>query len=760
MAWRRGGRRTTIALAALAAFTLFFYRQVLFGGQVVVFRDQYALLMALDWVVRMLSQWEWPPLWTPLQVLGKPLAADPLAAVWYPPNWLLRRLPFPLGWNASLAVHHALATAGLFALLRSRGVVPAAAALGGVLFGFGGMLVSSDNMINALQSAAWAPWTVLAFDTWLARRGRAWLVATAAGLALTLLGGMPEAFLLEVLLFAALAVDRRPHGGPTLARAARAAFAAVALAIGLGAVQFVPTAEYLLHSTRVEGLSLDGVMRLALRPLGVFAVLLPRRYLDPSGGFHETAGLWESDFVDAPWALSLYLGPLLAVAAAARLDPRRRRLWLALGIACLLPALGDALPGYRWTVAQLPLLRTLRHPEKFLFVVHGLLAVAAALGLDAALREPARFRRIAVAALALAGVCALAAAALWWRPSFARDLLRDDLWIAVGLSLAIAALAGLGRRRPAIAGLALLALAAADLWRVNGDLLPTVPNAELRRLPPTARTMIRGDDPLRIYSDGVGRPPVAAFPDEFVQQQNLLLMEVANYFAIANLNAPSSINLRDHERLAELIEALPAERLAALFAALNTAYVTSPKALGRYPGLEPVLTPQSPIEAYVYRVANVARRAYVPSEIEPVGHADEALAYLRVAERPAERVAVAAADVPLGGIPSQMRGTVSLAAYRSTEIELEAQMETAGLVVLTDTYYPGWEAEVDGAPTPIVRANYVARAVFVGPGTHQVVFRYRPDSYRNGWWISIVSLIVAGTMALRSSPQRRRDAET
>ena len=224
-------------------------------------------------------------------------------------------------------------------------------------------------------------------------------------------------------------------------------------------------------------------MRLALRPLGVFAFLLPRHYLDASGAFHETAALWEGDLTDAPWALTLYLGPLLAVAAAARIERRSAWLWAAIGLGFLALACGDALPGYRWTIAHLPLLRAARHPEKFLLVVHGLLAVLAALGLDAARCDPARFRRVAIAALLLATACAATAAALAVRPSLARDLLRGDLCIAVGLSLLIAALALLGARRPAIATLALLGLAAADLYRVNGQLLPTVAWDDLRRVP-------------------------------------------------------------------------------------------------------------------------------------------------------------------------------------------------------------------------------------------------------------------------------------
>lgn len=746
---RRGWRTLGALAAALVVYTLFFYRDLLFERRVTVFRDQYAILLPLDWVVRFLSQWSWPPLWTPFQVLGKPLAADPLAAVYYPPNWGLRLLPFPLGYNASLAVHHALAVLGLYVLLRRRGSGREAAAFGGLLFGFGGLFVAFDNMSNAVQSSTWLPWTLVAFDAWCERPRGSRLVATAGGLALTLLGGMPEVFFFAQALCAAIALEHRRRGGPTLPRAALALAAANALGIGFGAVQLLPTAEYLLRSSRVAGLELESVMRLALRPLGLFAFLVPRHYVDAAGAFHETAALWEGDFSDAPWALTLYLGPLLVVAAAARIERRSLLLWSAIGVAFLALACGDALPGYRWTIAHLPLLRAARHPEKFLLVAHLLLAAVAAVGLDAACRDPSRFRRIALAALALALTGGAAAAVLGLRPSLGRDLLRGDLLIAGALALLIAGVALVGRRRPALAAGALLALAAADLYRVNGRLLPTVDWSELRRVPPTLQAMQRGDDPLRIYSDGVGRPPVAPFPDAFHQERHLLLMEVANLFAVANLNAPASINLRDHERLAELIESLPAERVAPLFAALNTAYVTSGKDLRRYPGLELARAPRSAIDAYVYRVAGVAPRAYVPAEIEPVGRAEDAIDYLRRASAPAARVAVAAADVPLGGIPERMRGTVTLSAYRAEAVEVDAAMDTAGLVVLSDTFYPGWEADVDGAPAPIVRANYFSRGVFVDRGAHHIVFRYRPGSHRAGLLASSLALLIALALILR-----------
>jgi Bacterial membrane protein YfhO len=755
---RRSQARPTgvLLLAAVVAYALFFYRDVLFQQRVAVFRDQYTIVLAIDYVVRALSQFDWPPLWTPFQVLGKPLAADPLSAVYYPFNWFLRLLPWPLGYNASLALHHLWAAVGMYCLLRHRSISRLAAGFGAVLFGFGGLFVSFDNMINALQSAAWAPWTLLAFDMWCVRPAFATLAATAVGLAMTLLGGMPEVFLFENTVFVALVVDRwHGAGRPTLARAAAACFAANLLAIGIGAVQLVPTAEYLLQSSRVSGLNPAGVMRLALRPLGVFAFLLPRHYVDPSGRFHEIAALWEGDLSDAPWALTLYLGPALAFAAAAggMLSRFQRRWWLAVGMVFLALALGPLVPGYRWAVENVSLLRAVRYPEKFLLVVHGLLCVAAALGFESALREPQRFRIVRRVAIVFAAIAVLAALAVHLRPSFERELLATDLLIATAGFALVAGLASLGRVRPQGAALAFLALAAIDLYRVNGQLLPTVAWSETLREPSSALGIRRGNDPLRIYSDAIGRPAVPSFPDGFLQEQNLLLMEVANYYGIANLNAPSSINLRDHELLASLTEHVPRQQVAPLFAALNTAYVTSPKDLQRYPGLVPVLKPTSTVEAYVYEVEGVTPRAFVAPTLEPVADAPAALGYMHGSVAPAERVAVERSAIP-PGLPAAMAGSVRIETYRPQEIELAASMQSDGLVVLSDSFYPGWEATIDGQPAPIVRANYFARGVFVPAGEHRVVFTYRPLSFRVGAIVSILTCALV-LLGLATSSIRR-----
>ena len=54
-----------------------------------------------------------------------------------------------------------------------------------------------------------------------------------------------------------------------------------------------------------------------------------------------------------------------------------------------------------------------------------------------------------------------------------------------------------------------------------------------------------------------------------------------------------------------------------------------------------------------------------------------------------------------------------------------------GVLALHALYYPGWVAEIDGKPAPVLRADVLFRGVEVPPGHHRIVFRYAPFSLDN-----------------------------
>lgn len=90
-------------------------------------------------------------------------------------------------------------------------------------------------------------------------------------------------------------------------------------------------------------------------------------------------------------------------------------------------------------------------------------------------------------------------------------------------------------------------------------------------------------------------------------------------------------------------------------------------------------------------------------------------------------------------------GTAEIVSLSANKVTITTESQHASLLVLTDSYYPGWKAYVDGKETQIYRADGLVRAVFVPAGTHNIEFSYMPESFVAGATISIVSAaILAG----------------
>jgi len=140
----------------------------------------------------------------------------------------------------------------------------------------------------------------------------------------------------------------------------------------------------------------------------------------------------------------------------------------------------------------------------------------------------------------------------------------------------------------------------------------------------------------------------------------------------------------------------------------------------------------------VYENVEVLPRAFGLYQALAAPDDEVTLALLRdPATDPARQVILGETEVPTA--PAALPDTppaVRLVSYRAEEVRLEADLEAPGYVVLTDAYYPGWVAEVDGRPASILRADVYFRAVALEPGHHQVVFRYRPTSVHLGLAIS------------------------
>jgi membrane protein YfhO len=158
-------------------------------------------------------------------------------------------------------------------------------------------------------------------------------------------------------------------------------------------------------------------------------------------------------------------------------------------------------------------------------------------------------------------------------------------------------------------------------------------------------------------------------------------------------------------------------------------------------------------EVRIYERARALPRAFVVWRFRRFEGGPAVLAALRSAEfRPAEE-ALLEADPGLPRTDAAGQAQVTIVSHEPERVVVRAALSDPGLLVLADSYYPGWEARVDGRERPVLVADYVLRAVALERGDHQVEFVFRPRSFRRGRALSVISLLglCAGALAWRSA---------
>jgi membrane protein YfhO len=93
-----------------------------------------------------------------------------------------------------------------------------------------------------------------------------------------------------------------------------------------------------------------------------------------------------------------------------------------------------------------------------------------------------------------------------------------------------------------------------------------------------------------------------------------------------------------------------------------------------------------------------------------------------------------------------------------TDLRVSTSTTEPRLLVVSEMYYPGWRAYVDGVETPILRTNYLFRGVVVPGGRHVVRFAYLPSSVIAGAAVSALALLAAAVLLYRSRPSAVRPA--
>jgi hypothetical protein len=103
----------------------------------------------------------------------------------------------------------------------------------------------------------------------------------------------------------------------------------------------------------------------------------------------------------------------------------------------------------------------------------------------------------------------------------------------------------------------------------------------------------------------------------------------------------------------------------------------------------------------------------------------------------------------LAGAPLRSPSVIRITRYEPCQVEVEAEMTASGLLILSDTYYPGWKVTVDGQPASLLRVNYALRGVYLPAGEHQVMLRFVPTSFWIGLTLTATVLVLGAGFLLR-----------
>jgi hypothetical protein len=701
------------------------------------------------------------PSWDPYLHGGQPFWGDVTNVALYPTAFLSLIFKPVAAVNLEIALHLALCAVAMYLLARTAGLSSEGALLAGIAFAASGPVLSLVNLFNRLVAAPHMILLILFWRLFLAegrRRRFAWAAVFGA---LQLLAGSAE-FLVFSFAIAIVwgLVDPPPgHSLGRLRQIRAAALLAVAI-VGLAAVQAIPTALLWRDSSRHAGLSEReiGTWSLSWRRLPELAV---------PGFFGRADTLDEDDY----WGLrvedrrfpllpSVTLGtPILILAfagalwrrAGGPLTARTRRFLLATGAVCLLLALGrhfffSALLMRLWSIAGV-----FRYPIKVLVPCAFAAALLAAHGAEALLRPSDRKARRAGVAAGLVTLLLIGSALAVFSGSrighgmeiafFTMPIPKSR--VALSLCLAQAALfAGLcglllaAPRRlsaPRLLG-ALAAIVAMQLLFSGARANPTAPAALFAHEPPAAALARREIRDGRLFRDSDPAGLTLRAPTNEAVWRVLWQLETLDFYLGAAFDLPV-IYHEDFDRLApvrvaeltQLVRSLPWPRRTPLLSAASVRLVLTSEELppDRWTRIGEI--PNSSDRAFfLYRNERAAPRAGLVHFWKYVASAEEARRAIALQGfDPRWHVALEGSGPAPPAQPCRA-ATVTFLSSAPNAATLRTDDSCGSYLVFSEPLTRGWRIEVDGSETPILPANGAFSAVFMPPGRHTIMRRYRP----------------------------------
>ncbi|MFN2271175.1 MAG: YfhO family protein [Anaerolineae bacterium] len=704
------------------------------------------------------------PLWNPHLYSGAPFVADNQSSVFYPINLLAFILfgePSYKVLEGLVVFHIWLAGTNMFALLRGLGLKRPAAALGSIAFALSDLFVTHIGNLNLNATMAWMPLLLLFTHRALTGEGRRaahYALGAGAVLAIAALAGHGQMLLLIGLTLAGYVAYRLTleglrskwqitSGKKQLKRLLQVCLlAALIVLIGMSgaALALLPAREMTEHTGRSQ-LTYEEATVYSLPPKALAGLLAPGFYGRSATGFWGDWDRVEVGYAGVATIVLAVTGAVLActswaakskvlgfqVPQTCNLEPANLQPRFPIGFFVLLTIFGFALamgqytPLYGLLYRYVPVFDQVRVPARMIVLADFGLATLAAYGLDRLLRETGRTSIWIGLGTAATGAILLVPGLCQARtvPADRVTQATTSVIIAATLLASSGVLVWLIRRYRRAAWL-LVGLLAVDLIGLGAKLEIEPNDPTLGFQQQDVVDFLHQDTNLyRIEAVSGAWQPDAALAHG--------LYDVGGVFNPLGL-APY------HAYLA----VAKGERGGPLYNLLGVKYVLASK--GKPPGderLVPVYTENPQIDVYLNTAAlPMALLVHEATVVESHTAAWEAL----FADFDPTQTVILEESQTTGLEPVAERsgtesGRIEFVRYESNEIVLAVETPASGWLVLSEVYYPGWQATVDGEAVKVLRADYAFRAVTLSPGEHIVKMTFTPLTWRVGLAVSAVT---------------------
>ncbi len=767
-----------------------FFFDVIFTDKIFFLRDVANFHYPLKKLVtEAYARGEWP-LWNPYFQMGQPLLANPNSMALYPTQVLFHLMPFEKAFNLHIVIHCALGGLATFFLARILRLSLQGAFFSAAIYNFCGVTLSFLNVFNILPVVTFLPGLSWAFCRFMERFTWLRLVGCVILLAFFLLLLEPTSTITVIIFLGTLLVCVLLRESATISSIVKKLIllSVVGLvALALSAVQILPTLELIRYSGRYGGVEFSSATYWSMHPANLVQMFLPQIFGDYLKLTSST--FWAQGFFEnrEPYLLSLYFGllPLFFVILGVS---QFRKCWhsrwlIGLVFLFFLLAMGKYTPLYSWLFHSIPIFRYGRYPVKYVLGAILSLSLLAGIGYDALTeirsKNPKYLKKYLVGLAVLSGLGILgllfpsnlqslgSGVADWMGlqgssskslisipfPLFIQELKHATLILLLG---GIAIFVLLWRQiHNWVVIFSFSALVLSDFFICNVTINPLT-SADFYQTSPTAlfiNSLVEKEGLGRIYRsisvmEGKGNYRVLGKTDSLIWQSVFCKATLFQYLAAkdhifyAVTDAVDRLETMPSQLInAELKELESLEDQLKFLEGLNVRYLIS---------MEPMSCPLvSLIQAFdinsdkpllIYRLPAALPRAFftdAPQLKEDHFTFREYLSSQRAT--PAAKKETASPKNPAERIDAIVQ-PVRLLNYSPGRINLKAEPTSPGMLVILDSYFPGWRAFVNGKEVRVESINHVFCGIPLSRGKNEVIFEYVPSSFRWGQIISSSAL--------------------